>query len=68
MHKSFGEALTGLFLAAGKPAPMSLGHFFLAIDVEAICDLEAFDGQVMIKGGRRIEVCANMLCVRVAVV
>lgn len=28
-------------VATGKPAPMSLGHFFLAIDVEAICDLEA---------------------------
>ena len=25
---------------SGKPAPMALGHFFLAIDVEAICDLE----------------------------
>eukprot|EP00913_Durusdinium_trenchii_P034050 g31872.t1 len=29
-------------VATGKPAPMSLGHFFLAIDVEAICDLEVF--------------------------
>lgn len=25
---------------SGKPAPMALGHFFLAIDVEAICDLQ----------------------------
>ncbi|CAL1153764.1 unnamed protein product [Cladocopium goreaui] len=37
----FGPQLTGVD-AQGKPAPMSLGHFFLAINVEAICDLEVF--------------------------
>ncbi|CAJ1438836.1 unnamed protein product [Effrenium voratum] len=37
----FGAALSGVD-AKGKPAPMSLGHFFFAINVEALCDLQVF--------------------------
>ena len=28
--------------ATGKPCPMPLGHFFLAIDVEAFCGIDTF--------------------------
>jgi LDH2 family malate/lactate/ureidoglycolate dehydrogenase len=38
----FGPAISGVDRATGKPAPMSLGNYFLAIDIEALCDLEAF--------------------------
>ncbi|CAM9105604.1 unnamed protein product, partial [Ectocarpus fasciculatus] len=38
----FGPAVSGVCQTSGKPAPMHLGHFFLAIDVEAICDPEMF--------------------------
>ncbi|CAE7567204.1 mdh [Symbiodinium natans] len=37
----FGRALSGVG-PDGKPSPMSLGHFFLAINVEAVCDADAF--------------------------
>ena len=30
----------------GKPAPIELGHSFLAIKIEAFCDLDAFKRQV----------------------
>lgn len=30
----FGEGLAGVDRATGKPAPMPLGHVFVAIDVE----------------------------------
>jgi LDH2 family malate/lactate/ureidoglycolate dehydrogenase len=39
------KALMGVD-AAGKPAPIELGHFFLAIQVEAFVDLPAFKRQV----------------------
>lgn len=38
----FGEAVCGIDRATGKPMPMPLGHFFLAINIEAICPLETF--------------------------
>lgn len=38
----FGEAVCGLDRKTGLPKPMPLGHFFLAIDVEAICPLDTF--------------------------
>lgn len=38
----FGPAISGVDRATGKPAPMSLGNYFLAIDIEALCDLETF--------------------------
>lgn len=38
----FGEAVCGLDRATGKPKPMPLGHFFLAIDVESLCPLDTF--------------------------
>ncbi len=38
----FGPAVSGVDLATGKPAPMPLGNFFLAIDIEAVCGLETF--------------------------
>jgi hypothetical protein len=36
VHQSgpFGESLAGVDRATGKPAPMPLGHVFVAIDVE----------------------------------
>lgn len=37
---AFLQALSGL--RGGKPAPIELSHFFLAIDVRAFCDLDAF--------------------------
>eukprot|EP00604_Paraphysomonas_vestita_P001081 CAMPEP_0174818282 /NCGR_PEP_ID=MMETSP1107-20130205/942_1 /TAXON_ID=36770 /ORGANISM="Paraphysomonas vestita, Strain GFlagA" /LENGTH=249 /DNA_ID=CAMNT_0016029929 /DNA_START=624 /DNA_END=1373 /DNA_ORIENTATION=+ len=38
----FGPLLSGVDKETGKPRPMRLGHFFLAINVEAICDLDTF--------------------------
>jgi LDH2 family malate/lactate/ureidoglycolate dehydrogenase len=42
---SFMKALLGMD-AAGKPAPIELGHFFLAMKVEAFVDLPLFKKQV----------------------
>lgn len=39
----FGEAVCGVDRATGKPVPMPLGHFFLAIDIESLCPLETFE-------------------------
>ncbi len=41
---NFMKALMGV--KDGKPAPIELGHSFLAIKVEAFCDLAAFKHQV----------------------
>jgi len=38
----FGEAVCGVDRATGKPMPMPLGHFFLAIDIEAFCGIGTF--------------------------
>lgn len=38
----FGEDICGVDRVTGNPKPMPLGHYFLAIDVEAICPLEEF--------------------------
>jgi len=38
----WGEDICGLDRATGKPKPMPLGHFFLAIDIEPLCDLATF--------------------------
>lgn len=38
----WGEDICGLDRATGKPKPMPLGHFFLAIDIEKICPVETF--------------------------
>lgn len=38
----YGRAVSGVDPATGGPAPMPLGHFFLAIDIEKLCDLETF--------------------------
>mmetsp|Transcript_15442 Transcript_15442/g.23969 ORF Transcript_15442/g.23969 Transcript_15442/m.23969 type:complete len:459 (+) Transcript_15442:124-1500(+) len=38
----WGEAVCGVDRATGKPVPMPLGHFFLAIDIEALCPLDTF--------------------------
>jgi L-2-hydroxycarboxylate dehydrogenase (NAD+) len=38
----FGEDVCGLDRATGKPKPMPLGHFFLAIDIESLCPLDTF--------------------------
>jgi len=37
-----GKDLCGIDRNTGKPAPMPLGHYFLAIDIETITDLETF--------------------------
>jgi LDH2 family malate/lactate/ureidoglycolate dehydrogenase len=42
---NFMKALVGVD-AAGKPAPIELGHFFMAMKVEAFVDLPAFKKQV----------------------
>ena len=34
--------MCGIDRATGKPAPMPLGHYFLAIDIEAIIGLNTF--------------------------
>eukprot|EP00979_Chaetoceros_neogracilis_P007345 scaffold1531_cov247-Chaetoceros_neogracile.AAC.1 len=38
----FGEAVCGVDRETGKPMPMPLGHFFLAINIESLCSLETF--------------------------
>jgi len=38
----WGEDICGLDRATGKPKPMPLGHFFLAIDIEKICPVDTF--------------------------
>lgn len=42
----FGEAVCGVDRSTGKPCPMPLGHFFLAIDIEALCPLGTFKENV----------------------
>jgi LDH2 family malate/lactate/ureidoglycolate dehydrogenase len=42
----FGEEVCGINRATGEPSPMPLGHFFLAIDIEAICPLPVFKENV----------------------
>lgn len=37
-----GQELSGVDKHTGKPSPMPLGHYFLAIDVEALVDLNTF--------------------------
>lgn len=39
----WGEDICGLDRATGKPKPMPLGHFFLAIDITSMCDLSVFN-------------------------
>jgi len=38
----FGEDVCGIDRETGKPAPMPLGHFFLAINIESMCSLDTF--------------------------
>lgn len=38
----FGEDICGLDRETNKPKPMPLGHFFLAINIEALCPLATF--------------------------
>ena len=38
----WGEKISGIDHKTGQPCPMPLGHYFLAIDVEALCPLENF--------------------------
>jgi L-2-hydroxycarboxylate dehydrogenase (NAD+) len=38
----FGEDVCGVDRKTGKPCPMPLGHFFLAIDISAFCKVETF--------------------------
>eukprot|EP00970_Alexandrium_tamarense_P007729 scaffold1477_cov188-Alexandrium_tamarense.AAC.20 len=38
----WGEDICGVDRATGKPKPMPLGHFFLAIDIEKICPVDTF--------------------------
>lgn len=38
----WGEDICGIDRATGKPKPMPLGHFFLAIDIEKLCPLDVF--------------------------
>ncbi|GMH73344.1 hypothetical protein TrST_g2398 [Triparma strigata] len=38
----FGEDVCGIDRKTGKPKPMPLGHFFLAIDIEPLCGLDTF--------------------------
>jgi LDH2 family malate/lactate/ureidoglycolate dehydrogenase len=38
----FGEDLCGVDRATGAKKPMPFGHFFLAINIEALCPLETF--------------------------
>ena len=38
----WGEDICGVDRATGKPKPMPLGHFFLAIDVEPLCNVDEF--------------------------
>jgi LDH2 family malate/lactate/ureidoglycolate dehydrogenase len=39
----FGEDVCGVDRATGAEKPMPLGHFFLAIDIEALCPLSTFE-------------------------
>lgn len=39
----WGEDICGVDRATGKPKPMPLGHFFLAIDIEKICPVNTFE-------------------------
>ena len=38
----YGSAISGVDPKTGKPAPMALGNYFLAIDIEALVDVEVF--------------------------
>ena len=38
----FGEDVCGLDRETGEKKPMPLGHYFLAIDIEALCPLKEF--------------------------
>jgi L-2-hydroxycarboxylate dehydrogenase (NAD+) len=38
----FGKAISGVDPATGGAAPMPLGHYFLAIDIAPLCNLETF--------------------------
>jgi len=38
----FGEAVCGVDRETGKPMPMPLGHFFLAINIESLCPIDTF--------------------------
>ena len=38
----FGEDISGVDRETGRKKPMPLGHYFLAIDIEALCPLEVF--------------------------
>lgn len=38
----FGEDICGVDRQTGKPKPMPLGHFFLAIDIQKLCPLPTF--------------------------
>lgn len=38
----WGEDICGVDRATGKPKPMPLGHFFLAIDIEKLCPVDTF--------------------------
>jgi LDH2 family malate/lactate/ureidoglycolate dehydrogenase len=38
----FGEDVCGVDRKTGKKKPMPLGHYFMAIDIEALCPLETF--------------------------
>jgi L-2-hydroxycarboxylate dehydrogenase (NAD+) len=38
----YGPAISGVNPETGRPAPMHLGHFFLAVDIEPLCDLATF--------------------------
>ena len=42
----YGSELSGVDSQTGKRKPMPLGHFFLAVDVEAMCDLDVFKTNV----------------------
>jgi L-2-hydroxycarboxylate dehydrogenase (NAD+) len=38
----YGPEITGKCRVTGKPKPMPLGHYFLAIDISALVDLDTF--------------------------
>ncbi|PIY33731.1 MAG: lactate dehydrogenase, partial [Candidatus Infernicultor aquiphilus] len=38
----YGKAVSGVDQKTGGPCPMPLGHFFLAIDIEALVGLDTF--------------------------
>ena len=38
----WGEDVCGIDRKTGKPCPMPLGHFFLAIDIEPLCPVDTF--------------------------